>query len=275
MLPPGAPLANHAGPAGEEAAELRRRNQGTTFSRLSEPTALLLYSSFTSSTLTVMFATERAKSALRTLQAQFIRSVQGQLARATPPLSIAALGLQKAQINPDRHWPNAENGYWTDVSYSSNKPPRWILQIRYDAARGLLASLASSGEAGDLTPLPNASSVCALNSSSTAPSAGVCAPVWASIKQDDGRFLFPEDWGWLIVLRFGRAIKTATANQALRFDIATQSATTLGAGSVTVPVNLVRILHLPDVSSRYQCQGHSIGYDDATESIKRFLGATE
>lgn len=217
-----------------------------------------------------IFTTEKSKERLRQLQSAFIKKVSSSLASSDPVVSIAALGLQKARIDLDHHWPDEETGYWKRETYSSNKPPRWILQMRRDGSNNLEVDYARKGGEPNAPMLANADAVCCLNTSSSAPSAGVCAPVWIAVR-DGNSFTFPEDWSWLLVLRFSKGVRTATANQALQLNLSNRTAATVGRGSITTPVTLSRVLHIDDISTTAQCDGVEVTYQDATEALRKFV----
>ncbi|WP_109476687.1 hypothetical protein [Paraburkholderia sp. C35] len=221
-----------------------------------------------------MFQEERCKAALRELQRQFVSQVTQAYEAAGLNFSVAALGLQKAGINPKQHWPDENTGWWLNEGFSSGKPARWLLNAQMGEGKLRVTLAEGVGPDGNIVRRRRADCIASLNSSSRDPSAGVCTPVWLALRQTPDSYVVPEDWGWLLAVGFEQGIITASANQVLRYDMDANTISTLGKSPVTVQVSVKHLLHLPDINSSYKCDGSNVTYEDATRALHRFLGTS-
>lgn len=102
-----------------------------------------------------------------------------------------------------------ETGYWEDYQRVTSKPPRWIIQ--FDMKDGVVR--ADFAKRQDGSYFQSSNTIGYINNRE-----GNCAAILfriiASIKNSDGKFVFPE-WEWVLALVFQRPLPVGNSSETI------------------------------------------------------------
>lgn len=160
-----------------------------------------------------------------------------------------------------------ETGFWGNPASVISKPPRWI--IHFEKVEDTVIADFAKNEDGVI--FPGAKTVGYLNNREGNCSAFIFK-THASLKESNGSFKFP-NWEWLIAMIFNNPLPAGTSSQTLsNFE---PSEGTVMYSEKPYPIKTLAIFRTPpEFTDTVINDTDNITYDEATEALKTFLGAT-
>lgn len=192
-------------------------------------------------------------------------------AKSSIEKAISPLGYtQKSCGTKDPLCPpfDLSTGYWQEPG-QANKPKRWILHIDGTVSppiAGIARNAAGSPLAGSAAP--------GYINASSADCAVAVFRIMPAVKTSNMplSFTFPDGWEWILALTFPQSFPSGTSGELLTdFDSA---AGTVKYQAATYRIASVALVKMPGPPAAIQTGAGSLSYQDATNAIKTFLGAS-
>lgn len=163
-----------------------------------------------------------------------------------------------------------KSGYWANPSNVSSKPSRWI--VRIDATGSELSVDLARNEDGE--PLQGAGTVGYINNGQ-----GRCAlaafRLMPSVKLEEGVYVFPSEWEWIVQFAFGRPLPVGTSGDSLSdFSAERSEIFYKGRGDAKSSVKIQQIGLVMTLAPRQPLElpsGRRITYEEATDALQAWL----
>lgn len=196
------------------------------------------------------------------------RNIASTIERALEPygLELRQCGSKKANLAACKEVDN-NTGFWKDAAEATNKPLRWIIHL--DMTTGeLLASLAEK----DGKPLHGNRRI-AFSNNAQGKSGAVTVRIVPAIKVGEGKFVFYEEWEWLLLLCFYPALSKGSSGQLLEdFDPASGDLVYMGQKQPYVFSSLIA-LNVEDAELSVEVGGamKRLTYQEATQALAHLI----
>jgi hypothetical protein len=152
-------------------------------------------------------------------------------------------------------------GEWADPNYVTNKPPRWLVQVRKEDGR-VVASVPAAMHGRDRLAHYN---------TTNGKVGGVFIRVVPAMRRSDGEFELHDSWEWTLFFAFGTTLEPGSAAQLLDgFD---PKEGTLKYKGKDQPYVAAQIFGLCDPESKWVDSGSngSITYGEASKAVSELI----
>jgi len=182
-------------------------------------------------------------------------------------LELRQCGSKKADLAACNKETDPTTGFWKDPSDATNKPLRWIVHLDLTGKTPVARPAEKDGE-----PLHGNRKI-AFSNNAQEKSGAITVRIVPAIRVAPDRYVFHEQWEWLLLLCFYPALPKGSSGQLLDdFDPSNGSVTYMGNPQPYIYAALIT-LNVEDAHFTTDVDGTAIylSYRDATEAMRQMI----
>jgi hypothetical protein len=197
------------------------------------------------------------------------RRIAGTIESALEPhgLELRQCGSKKVDLAACNKEVDTTTGFWKDPADSTNKPLRWIVHLDLTGETPVARPAEKGGQ-----PLHGNQRI-AFSNNAQEKSGAITIRIIPAIKVTPDRYVFYEQWEWLLLLCFYPALPRGSSGQLLDdFNPSNGSLTYMGHSQPYIFAALVA-LNVEDAQFSTDVEGTAmhVSYRDATEAMRRMI----